>query len=203
MKHFSVFIIGLLLLFMPIAAYAATSSNSSSDNVSYTHSQIDSLVSVEVHRQVDTQLINLKIDKAANNLLEKYIAEQSVIQERHDYFMGVLITILVAVVGIVVPLKMDRDREKKIKRIERESNKMVSVAKEVKFSIALTRALNNQDADVRIFALSQIIKEYNENPHVSYAYNCRGCEYDEKGGHEDAIADYTKAIMLKSDFAEA
>lgn len=203
MNYFKNYTIGLFLLFMPIVAFSASSSCPARYNVTYTQAQIDSIVFVEVQRQVDTHLIDLKIDKTANAILEKYINEQSIIQARHDYFMGSLITILVAIVGILIPLKMDRDRERKIKRLEKELNKMVSIAKDSEFSIVLTRALSNEDVDVKIYALSQIIKKFKDNSLVALAYNNRGCEYDKKEDYDKAIFDYTKAIKIKPDFVEA
>lgn len=197
------YIIVFGLLLFPMAAFAMAPSDADRCNATYTQSQIDSLVSVEVQRQVDTQLIGLKIDKAARGILEKYRKEQAQFQDRHDYFLGVLFTLLVAVVGIVIPLILNQDREKKIKRVERKLSEMMSSAQEGKFSIDLTRALANDDADIRIFALSQIIRTHKDKPYTSYAYNNRGCEYDDKGDYSKAIADYTKAIQLKPDYAEA
>jgi len=212
MNNYKRFLIHLtiLLLLLPAVSVAIVPFDSDHSNVSYTQSQIDSLVSVEVHRQIDTQLIGLKIDKAASDKLGKYIEEENnhladhaKNQARHDYFIGTLFTLLVAIVGIVIPLILNREREIKIKKLEEKLNKISSSAKEVEFSILLTRALSNEDADVRITALSNIIKEHKDNRFVSYAYNCRGCEYDDKGDTKKAIADYTKAIKIKPDFVEA
>lgn len=63
--------------------------------------------------------------------------------------------------------------------------------------------MSNTDADVRIFALSQIIKEHTDAPYVAHAYNSRGYEYDDRKDYKQAIADYTKAIELNPNYAEA
>lgn len=202
-KQYKHIIIIIVVLLFPIVALAEDHSYTDHCNASYTKSQIDSLVCIEVQRQVDTQLLDLKIDKAANIILEKYRDGQTQFQEKHDYFLGALITLLVAVVGIVIPLILNQDREKKIKKMERKLSKIMSYAEESEFSITLTRALANEDAGVRIFALSQIIRTHKDNSYVSHAYNNRGYEYDDRGDYEKAIADYTKAIQLKPDYAEA
>lgn len=211
MNRYKRFIINLIvLLLLPAVSVAAVTFDSVHGNFSYSQTQIDSLVIVEVRRQIDTQLIGLKIDKAASDKFGKYIeeennhlAEQTKNQARHDYFLGTLFTLLIAIVGIVIPLILNREREINIKKLEEKLNKISSSAKEVEFSILLARALSNEDADVRITALSNIIKDYKDNRFVSYAYNCRGCEYDDMGDPKKAIADYTKAIKIKPDFAEA
>lgn len=198
------FIIIFVVLLFPMAAFAMIPSDADRSNVTYTQAQIDSLVSVEVQRQVDTQLIGLKIDKAASSKLEKYIEEQTIIQARHDLLIGAIITILAAIVGIFIPLKLNQDREKKVRKMEKELSKMIPLAKKkAEFSIALTRAMASKDEDVRFNFLSEIIKDYAEHSFVSFAYNCRGNICFDREDYSSAIADYTKAIEKNPEFADA
>ena len=152
------FIIVLIVLLFPIAAFAKVPSDADQSNATCTQFQIDSLVSIEVQRQVDTQLIGLKIDKAASDILEKYIETQTIIQARHDCLIGAIITILAAIVGIFIPIKITQDKEKKVREMEKELSKIIPVAKKkAEFSIALTRAMATTDEDVKINFLSEII----------------------------------------------
>lgn len=188
-----------ILLFTTIASCFAAAPSSASENITYTRSQVDSLITMEVRRQVDTQLIDLKIQKASNDILKTYISEEN----NHLSFLAIIITILVAIVGIVIPLFLNRVREATIKKMEKDINKVYPTLTELKFLTELVRALNNTDIDVKIFSLSQIIDKYPSTQYVSYAYNSRGCEYDEIKEYEKAIADYTKAIDLNPQYAEA
>ena len=130
MNRYKRFFINLIiLLLLPAVSVVAVPFDSDHSNFSYTQTQIDSLVTVEVRRQIDTQLIGLKIDKAANDRLGKYIeeennhlADQAKNQARHDYFIGTLFTLLVAIVGIVIPLILNREREIKIKKLDPYQN---------------------------------------------------------------------------------
>lgn len=197
-----IIIFGLLLF--PMAAFAKVPSDADRSNATYTPTQIDSIVSVEVQRQVDTLLIGLKIDKAASDILEKYIETQTIIQARHDCLIGAIITILAAIVGIFIPIKITQDKEKKVREMEKELSKIIPVAKKkAEFSIALTRAMATTDEDVKINFLSEIINDYAEQSFVSFAYNCRGNVYLNRKNYYSAIEDYTKAIEKSPDFADA
>ena len=199
----------------------------------YTREQIDSIVAVEVKqavkaevaRQVDTELIDLKIDKAANEKLGVYISEQNNSLAKHDYSMGGIITVLVAIMGIGVPLFLNREYEKRaeyewkkktktLKKIQKDTEKIRSAivhseetakasVRHAEFSVRLARALSNKNAGVQLSVLTEIINDYKDEVFVSDAYFSRAIRYIDMGKREKAISDYTLAIMKNPNYSPA
>lgn len=203
----------------------------------YTQNQVDSIVAKEVEkavkaevaRLVDTELIDLKIDKAANEKLGTYISEQNNSLSKHDYLVGGILTILVGIVGIGAPFVMNREWENRAKRewqerlyeVKEDLNNMMhevtgmmraaqeseqiakKSARHAEFSVKLSRALNNKDIGVQIIVLTDIIKDYQDEAYVVDAYTCRAIKYIEIDDREKAINDYTKAIELVPNFYTA
>ena len=106
------------------------------------------------------------------------------------------------------------DHEDKIKaqqtKMETIQERMLGLAKSAKqssryaeFSVLLTRALTNKNVPVRIAMLSDIIKEYKNDPFVANAYNCRGNAYSDIEEYDKAISDYTSTIESDPTFASA
>lgn len=233
MKYLKSLMVTLVIVVLT-PLYLSASSNSPEV---YTQEQVDRIVAEEVQkavkaevaRQVDTELIDLKIDKAANEKLGTYISEQNNSLSKHDYLMGGIITILVGIVGIGIPFAMTRDWEKRAerewkkgisewqKRLEIEEDKlskMIKTAKEsekialasahhAEFSVRLSRALNNKDIGVQIIVLTDIIKDFQDETYVADAYTCRAIKYIEIDDRDKAISDYTKAIELAPNYYTA
>ena len=90
--------------------------NAAVDNTAnyYTQEQIDSIVNLKVQRYLDTALIDLKIDKIANEKFEIFQSKHDVLITQHLTLLGALFTILAAVIGIVIPLVMNRRVENKM-----------------------------------------------------------------------------------------
>ena len=210
------FIIAAFTFFATTNIYASNiDSVIDGENVIYTRAQVDSILSAELHnvvaeevsRQVDNELLELKIDKISNDKLSK-------LQSTHDGWMIGIVTILVAIIGIVVPLIINQNREKKIKELEEQLKDIIRIAKKsaetaeysakyAEFSVKLSRALSNTNVGVKIGYYTSIIKEYQQFDYVSVAYNCRGTCYHEMGEYDKAIENYTTAIERKPDFAMA
>lgn len=231
-KRYSVFISTLItLLFFTVLSSKA--STMVPHNSSYAQSSIDSLVSLEMQEQINTQLIDYKIKDATNEALKACVMEEN---SRLSY-IAILITVvslLMAIVAVAVPLSVNKRYEKLIderlkdnkevidKYIKDSQNKVQQliadglqkvnlsldssvnklVAQQI-FSIRLIRALTNKDDDVKLNMLNEIIKEYNEDSNVAYAFNSRGSIYLARDKYDYAISDYTKAIKINPLFADA
>ena len=110
MKHIKV------ISFLLMSVFIASVCNAAGDNTAnvYTEEQIDSIVNLKVQRQVDTMLIDLKIDKIANEKFESIQAKHDALVSQHLTILGVMFTILAAVIGIIIPLVMNRRVESKM-----------------------------------------------------------------------------------------
>lgn len=89
----------------------------------YSRDQVDSIVAAEVKRQVDTLMINYKIEKAFNSKWESYIDRQNWFITKHNEEMsdrytwiGLLFTLLAAGFGVVGPLMTNNRFEKKFEK---------------------------------------------------------------------------------------
>lgn len=213
-----------------VVSYATDSSVKVVNNETYSKSQVDSLVSSEIQRQVDTQLLDLKIQKATNDSLKTYIAEEN----NHLSFVAIIITILVAIVGIVIPLYINRRYEKLIDEKLKENQEVVNThVKKSKYDMnkiiedglqklnmsyknfadklssqqdyitSLVRALNNKNEDVKLNMLNELIKKFEKESFVASAYNCRGNIFLDKKEYDRAILDYSKAEEKDPSFADA
>lgn len=93
----------------------------------YTQKQVDSImaeeiqkaVEVEVARQVDTELLGYRIDKVANEKLDRLQAEHDAVISQHFAIMGFLITILAALIGVFIPILLNRKAEQRLIFIEK------------------------------------------------------------------------------------
>lgn len=219
-----------ILFFTTIASCFAAAPSSASENITYTRSQVDSLITMEVRRQVDTQLIDLKIHKVSTDVLKTYISEEN----NHLSIIAIIITILVTIVGVVIPLYINRRYEKLIdeklkeykeiidKYIKESEDKVQQLVEkgllevdtsynnfkeqltiQQNYTISLIRALNNENDDVKLNMLNELINKFEKEPFVASAYNCRGNIYFLRQEYERSIIDYTKAIEKSPSFADA
>lgn len=201
----------ILCAISPIAASPVDSIVNMGNDTS-ARAQIDSLLSAElnlavkkeVSRQIDGEILELKIDRISNDKLSK-------IQATHDGWVIGIVTILVALTGIVIPLILNQNREKKINELEKKLKDIVTIvqksadtaeysAKYAEFSVRLSRALSNTNVGVKIGYYTSIIKEYQQFDYVSVAYNCRGTCYHGMGKFDKAIENYTMAIERNPNF---
>jgi len=215
----------LIFIFFVVTIVNATEvSNEICDN--YSKSQVDSLISAEVERQVDDQLITLKIKEVASETLEKYVTIEN--------NLLALLALVISIVVVFVPLYINRRHEKlideKLKENQEAVNTHIKISKhdikeqveeglqkldksyekfkedliaQQEYTILLIRALNNDNEDIKLNFLNEIIKRYEKNWFVASAYNCRGNVFFHKIDYERAILDYTKAIEKDSSFADA
>lgn len=110
MKHFKVSI----LLLMSVLVVSVCRATEGASVCYYTQAQIDSIVNLKVQRYLDTTLIELKIDKIANEKFDSFQSKHDVLITQHLTLLGALFTILAAVIGIVIPLVMNRRVENKM-----------------------------------------------------------------------------------------
>lgn len=110
MKHFKVSI----LLLMSVLVVSVCRATEGTPVCYYTQAQIDSIVNLKVQRYLDTTLIGLKIDKIANEKFDSFQSKHDVLITQHLTLLGALFTILAAVIGIVIPLVMNRRVENKM-----------------------------------------------------------------------------------------
>lgn len=215
MKHCkALFLLLTFLVMFPIITSAAPTKEAT-----YTRSQVDSIVAevvkqiddrlqtkvdsltkAEVAKQVDTVLIGYKIDKAASDRLGSYIAESNKLQAEHDALVskhltkiGLVITLLTAIVGILVPLYFNKQNEDRLKKAEK-------AAKEAKASQLFAQALSEKNPLKVIDLYNHAI---NLKPDFSDVYISRGYLNYKMNNFYNALVDYNKAIELKPDSAEA
>ena len=224
-----VFVIVIFLFIVALPCMTAKT-NAVPNKVTYTQSQIDSIIFIEVQKHIDTQLIDLKIQNASNDILKTYISEEN----NHLSLLAIILTLFTAIVGVLVPIYINKWHEKLIderlkdnkakidtyvensqkkvdQRIEnglQEINTSIEgynkkLIEQLDFTALLIRALTNKDEDVKYNILEEIIKEYSGQSYVDIAYNCRGNVLFDKKKYDVAISDYTKAIELNPMFADA
>jgi tetratricopeptide (TPR) repeat protein len=222
MKQIKVFCLLLIALVISFVCRAKVADSSNC----YTRAQVDSIVAIEVQRQVesvvkaemirqvDKELIELKVDRAANEKLGTYITEQNNHLTMHDFFMGGIITFLVAIVGVVIPLIMNHNSKERLQKLENRINDIAEKvqdakqdaeksARKSKFSQFLSQAWNEKDFNKQIDLVSKLIKEYPEKDFVSESYFARGTFYGNNGDYDKSIIDLTEAINRNPDDAEA
>ena len=154
------------------------------------------------------------------------------IRSHHDNRLGIWITIVVALFGVVAPLIINRQQNKKTDEALKKAQKASydaqtanSDVEKVKKSIqdiadetrkSKEEALKAVDETKALVFFAQALKEDDvETQIVLYtnaiaydknfaeAYNNRGTAHTRKGQTDLAIEDYGKAIGIKPDFAEA
>ncbi len=131
---------------------------------------------------------------------------------------GVLCTILVAIVGVAVPILLNRKFENDIKdRIDKHDEQLNKTKEEIdnakksaeqnamnaKVSAFFSQAYYEEDLDKKIELYNKVIKLDLKN---EFAYNNRGIAYAKKGGSvnlDQAIKDFDQAIALNPKDAEA
>lgn len=191
------------LLFLLTLSVSITQASPADSTLSYTPKQLDSIVAAEVQRQVDTALIYLKIDKAANEKLGLYISEQNKQLTQHDFFVGGILTILVGIVGILIPLLMNKKHEERLKKIEEKVKESEIAALQAKISEKLSQIWNEKDFNKQIEFVSQLIGEHPNDEYSANAYFTRGSIYGTHGDHEKAIRDLTMAIRFDPEATNA
>ena len=146
MKYIKTLLLALLFtMVMPLSQAAAGDTT-----MVYTQEQVNKIVAEEVQktvkaevaRQVDCELIDLKIDKAANEKLGAILTEQDRLQAEHDSLIShqltliaVIFTVLAAIIGILIPWLMNRNIENKLnentKGLEKSSKDLEKSKKEL------------------------------------------------------------------------
>jgi len=163
----------------------------------YTQEQVDRIVAEEVQkavkaeiaRQVDTELIDLKIDKAAN---EKYAHKQTA----HDSWIIGIVAVLIAIVGIVLPLLRDRRIESRLKEAEK-------IVRKSKRQLIEIQAWGEKDFNKQIEMATQLIEDSKNKKEEAEAYYIRGIIYGNKFFYNEAIADLDNAIERGQNNANA
>lgn len=200
----------LFAMVMPLsqAAYADTAIVYTQEQVNkIVAEEVDKAVKAEVARQVDTEKIDLKIEKSVFDKLVQ-------LQSTHDSWMIGIVALLFTIAGIVIPLYLNKRWNDKVTELETSNNKLKEEAKKytataeaslkhADFSVALARVLSNKDIGIQLSVLNEIITDNNDEKYVAFAYNARGNVYRDLGKYDKAIGDYSKAIMKNNRFASA
>lgn len=138
----------LVLLVLPIMMLACTAWNTSDERV-FTYNDFIRAVEEEVKLRMellnyikdvsptDAELLDLKIDRAANEKFGVIIANQDRLQSRHDALIShyltiisIVIAIMTAIVDVVIPIILNRrDRDRKV-LLEVNVRKLVNAAEE-------------------------------------------------------------------------
>lgn len=221
-------------LFLLLAMTFMLSTNFAALQKTYIRAQVDSIVAVEVKQQLDQMVaaevqkqlaaqnaqIELLVEKSSQDKLGTYITEQNNQLTRQNTYLTILITILMALLGVGAPILINKQNEKKLEAIAKENKKIKaeietmrvqveSRAKEAeeskeeaqkakqaaKASELFSQAINEKDLDKKIELYTEVLKI---SPDAD-AYNNRGNAYDDKGVYDKAIDDYNHAIELRPD----
>lgn len=119
MKHFKI----LLLLLMSIIISPVCNATNGNVTILYSQERLDSIVNKEVQKQIDTALWALKIDKIANEKLDRIQAEHDAQISHMLTLIALIFTVLTAIIGILVPLLSNRNIESKIGENTKELEK--------------------------------------------------------------------------------
>lgn len=181
----------------------------------YTRSQVDSIVTAEIQRQVSVELVDLKIDKAANEKLDRLQAEHDDLITQQITLIGVIFTSLAAIIGILIPLLLEKMKERRLRQMSREADKKLkdleeriyaaeNSARQAYFSEMVTCALYEEDFDTQIENAKKIIEKFRyDEQYCPQAYFVRGTIYGKNGKYEMAINDFTEAIIRNPKDADA
>lgn len=179
-------------LFLLLAMMFLLSPNYAVPPKTYTRAQVDSIVAVEVQQQLDQAVtvevqkqlaaknaeIELLVEKSSQDKLGTYITEQNNQLTRQNTF----VTIILAVFGLIIPLLMNRQYEKRLDAIAKQNEKRIDtslsqsnerlseIAKQNEEKISediakKTSGLNTQTIELnkRILALNENIKNHDES----------------------------------------
>lgn len=221
-------------LFLLLAMLFLLSPNYAVPSKTYTRAQVDSIVAVEVKQQLDQAVavevqkqladknaeMELLVEKSSQDKLGTYITEQNNQLTRQNTYLTILITVLMALLGVCAPILINKQNVKKLddiakenKRIKseietmrvqvenhakeaEESNEEAQKAKQAaKASELFSQAINEKNLDRKIELYTEVLKI---SPDAD-AYNNRGNAYDDKGVYDKAIDDYNHAIELRPD----
>lgn len=145
---------------------------------------------------LEDESVSYDVDKN-NKGLDDYLAEQNKQYEQHDgnmsiflFVMGSVLILLMAVLGIVIPLYMNRKRKKKLKNMEKMVMAAEDAARATNFSELVIRAWNEKDINLA----TQLIKAHPDDALTSFAYFVRGTIYGCNKNYNIAIEDLTKSI---------
>lgn len=193
----------------------------------YTRTQVDSMVSAEVRQQLESYVkadtvglkkidyLELEIDKTANEKIDRLQSEHDDLITQTLTLIGVLFTILAAIIGILIPLLLDRRKERRLKRLngkaderlEKLENRIKEAedsAQKAYFSEMVTHAFYEKDIDMQIEYAKKIIEEFgNDKQFGSKAYFVRGTIYGNNGNYTKAIDDLTEAIKRNNNDEDA
>lgn len=181
MKRIKIWFFAMMLtLVMPVCLAAG---ERTSDTC--THSQMDEIVAKEVQRQVntivkdsleqwaDSKIIDLKIDKAANEKLDRLQAEHDDLITQVLALIGVLFTILAAIIGILIPLLMNRKIEQKLDENTKGLEKSKKELEESKARLSLSEKKLEEskaelnDSKARLAKSEEALKQTREDLELS------------------------------------
>lgn len=149
-------------LFLLLAMMFLLSPNYAVPLKTYTKTQVDSIVAVEVQQQLDQAVtievqkqlaakhaeIELLVEKSSQEKLGIYITEQNNQLTRQN----ILITVIIAVFSVAVPIVINRQYEKKLNEIAKKNEDKISADIEKKTS----------DLNTRTSTLIENIKNHDE-----------------------------------------
>ena len=218
MKHYKV------LLFLFLVIFPINSLADADIEVLYTRAQVDSIiiesVKSEVTKQTDT--IRNAVEKVTHESMGTYITEHDFLISSHLTIIGLVITLLAAVIGIGVPMILNKKNENDLANIKKEMESQNEVFNR-KFQLAVEETKNYKNTTEKykieteankLFALAVNEKNvflqkdlYDQaiiiKGNMVEAYNNRGLVKEQIGDLVGALADFDKAIDLNPSFSLA
>lgn len=186
----------ILLLLCPLVAFG----QGGEPTVQELQEQIDDLKKELEYSEKDIKHFNSKIETIESH----YDADRALYFNHFNNILvgiGFIVTSLAAIMGIGVPLYMNRATERKIKAIQKTQKDAIDAAKEAKAYALLSRAESLDDEKIwRKFELFKEAKKLGDYPFV---YNLGGNIYWYLKNYDKAIDNYTKAIKLNTNYADA
>lgn len=205
------------LVFAPVMSFCQIAAGDGSEI--HTREQVESIVDKKVHQTVkrmvkdsleqwvNFDLVNDKIEKVADEKLDRLQAGHDAAISHHITLVGTKFTILVsvlgvffailaAIIGILIPLLMNRRGEQRLREIEKRVKEAENSARQAKYSLLEFQARDEKDFKKQIKLATQFIQSSTGNEELANAYYLRGTIYGSKSYYKEAIEDLHESINL-------